>query len=149
MRAVNQILGPAPAANSASTGKTQKTKSPHAILRGLLGIEYKNLNPENEMKKIFGSRVVQAENRTKRGHGGGRSRAPLRSSHSIIVPKAQWPNPGKTGGLSMRFVDSDKDGYQYFTFEHSQQYQTVQNQFFEAVETMNPDFIVVSHGLIF
>ena len=31
--------------------------------REVLSIENKHLNPENEMKRIFGSRVVQTENR--------------------------------------------------------------------------------------
>lgn len=43
----------------------------------------------------------------------------------------------------MRFVESDDSGNQYFAFEHSPAYQAVQRQFFEAVDSMNPDFIVV------
>jgi hypothetical protein len=50
----------------------------------------------------------------------------------------------------MEFLDSDKDGNQMFSFEHSQQYQVVQRQFLDAVESMNPDFIVVSKvGVVF
>ena len=44
----------------------------------------------------------------------------------------------------MRFLESDKQGNQHFTFEHSPSYQTVQKRFYGAVESMNPDFIVVS-----
>ena len=47
----------------------------------------------------------------------------------------------------MKFLESDEQGNQVFTFEHSADYQVVQRQFFEAVETMHPDYIVVS-GLI-
>ena len=47
----------------------------------------------------------------------------------------------------MKFLESDEQGNQVFTFEHSADYQAVQRQFFEAVETMHPDYIVVS-GLI-
>ena len=46
----------------------------------------------------------------------------------------------------MRFLESDKQGNQHFTFEHSTSYQTVQKRFYGAVESMNPDFIVVSHS---
>ena len=44
----------------------------------------------------------------------------------------------------MRFLESDKQGSQHFTFEHSSSYQMVQKRFYGAVESMNPDFIVVS-----
>ena len=30
-------------------------------MRNLLCVEHRNLNPDNEMKKMFGSRVVQGE----------------------------------------------------------------------------------------
>ena len=108
------------------------------------------------MKKIFGSRVVMAEQRDnqrapmmhhgRRGRGNrgvGQHHRSIRSTHSLIAPKPTWPNPGKTG-LTMKFLDSDKSGNQYFTFDHNSAYQAVQRQFFDAVESMNPDFIVVS-----
>lgn len=36
-----------------------------------------------------------------------------------------------------------KDGLQYFTFEHSRDYQQVQFKFLDAVESMDPNNIVV------
>lgn len=45
-------------------------------------------------------------------------------------------------GLSMRLLET-KDDLHFFTFEHSKQYQSVQIQFIEAVESFNPDNIVV------
>jgi hypothetical protein len=36
-----------------------------------------------------------------------------------------------------------KDGCQYFLFEHSQQYQKVQFEFYDAVESLNPQNIGV------
>lgn len=36
-----------------------------------------------------------------------------------------------------------KDGIQYFTFEHSRDYQHVQFKFLDAVESMDPNNIVV------
>lgn len=143
MKEVNQILGEA--APAAPNEGQSKSKSTMPKVRQLLSIEYKNLNPENEMKKIFGSKVVQqAHHHLSHHRHRGRSRAALRvGSHSIIIPKANWPNPGKAGGLSMKFIDSDSAGNQYFSFEHSEKYQEVQKTFFQAVDSMNPDFIVV------
>ena len=96
------------------------------------------------MKKIFGSKVVQSEhhaNRHRRGATGGRNRAQLRASHWLVVPKPNWPNATKTG-LGMKFIESDKSGNQFFTFEHSPAYQEVQHRFLKAVDSLNPEFIV-------
>ena len=43
--------------------------------------------------------------------------------------------------MSMRPIESDKPG-QWFTFDHSAQYQAVQVKFLEAVDSLNPDHIV-------
>ena len=44
----------------------------------------------------------------------------------------------------MKFLESDRSGNQYFTFEHSPSYQMVQKRFFHAVDSLNPEFIIVS-----
>ena len=44
----------------------------------------------------------------------------------------------------MKFLESDKNGNQHFTFEHSPSYQEVQHRFLKAVDSLNPEFIVVS-----
>lgn len=44
----------------------------------------------------------------------------------------------------MKLVET-KNGIHYFTYEHSLNYQQVQMRFLEAVESLNPDFIVVSN----
>lgn len=40
-----------------------------------------------------------------------------------------------------------KDGVHYFTFEHSREYQQVQFKFLDAVESMDPNNIVVNEIL--
>lgn len=98
---VNKILGKASATGSASSKMSSSVGAKTSnVIRHILNIDQKHLNPDNEMKKIFGSRVVAAETRTQTrrgGPGGGRNRAQVRSSHVIVVPKNTWPNPGKTG----------------------------------------------------
>lgn len=42
----------------------------------------------------------------------------------------------------MKFVES-RNGVNYFAYEHSLNYQQVQMKFLEAVESLNPDNIVV------
>lgn len=56
-----------------------------------LSIEQKHLNPENELKKIFGSKVVQSGQKKK-----SRGRAYVKSSW-LIVPKPNWALMKKTG----------------------------------------------------
>ena len=52
---VEENLGPA----CPSPGQSEETNA--APLRGILAVESKHLNPDNEMRRIFGSRVVQNE----------------------------------------------------------------------------------------
>ena len=132
VREVNQLLGEASEINPQDQDQEPVQK------RGLLSIEPKNLNPENEMKRLFGSKVVMADFRHKRGNQRHRH---LRASHWLVVPKPSWPQPGKTG-LTMKFLESDKQGNQFFTFEHSPAYQNVQKRFFHAVDSLNPEFII-------
>lgn len=106
-------------------------------LKALLQIENKHLNPENEMRRIFGTRVVQGEAsaRQRRARGRPHVRASL-----LVTPKPSWPSAARSG-LSMRPVASEAPG-QWFTMDHSPQYQQVQMAFLAAVESLNPDQIV-------
>ncbi len=104
VREVNKLLGDTLGRSDdavTKTGAKSSSKTPEGALRSLLCIEYRKLNPENEMKKIFGSRVVQAEAARHHHHrrGGGRARPSARSSaHSVLVPKGNWPNGAKSEG---------------------------------------------------
>lgn len=62
----------------------------------------------------------------------------------LVSGKDNWPQVSKSG-LSMTKLDhvfENKQGVQYFTYEHSSSYRQVQNKFLEAVESLNPDNIV-------
>lgn len=147
VREVNRILGevPNPDANSKIDASEEDPAlyQQSATTRGLLSIEHKNLNPENEMKRMFGSKVVMADqhHRHKRGQRHRAPHGPSRSSHWLVVPKPGWPQASRTG-LSMKFLESDKFGNQHFTFDHSASYQTIQKRFFHAVDSFNPEFII-------
>lgn len=106
-------------------------------LKVLLQIENKHLNPENEMRRIFGTRVVQNEAmaRQKKSRGQRHQRSSI-----LVSPKPTWPSAARSG-LSMRPVSSDLPG-QWFTLDHNTHYQTVQKQFLAAVDSLNPDQIV-------
>lgn len=128
---VNALTSGAPQQATVEKSANDKVK------KNLLVVEHKHLNPQNEMKRIFGSRVVQAnENNRRRGrtHKSGRS--------TWIVPELiSWtrhPRPG----ISMVVVETTP-GYQVFKYVHSQSYQQCQFRFLEAVESLNPENIMM------
>ncbi|XP_066541063.1 transcription factor 25 isoform X2 [Hoplias malabaricus] len=103
--------------------------------RPVLYVEHRNLNPENELKRYFGARAVLGDQKPRQ-----RQRQFHRSTW-MTTPKESWPRFIKPG-ISMSLLES-KDGLQFFAFEHSRDYQQVQFKFFDAVESMDPNNIMV------
>ncbi|XP_038070196.1 transcription factor 25-like [Patiria miniata] len=134
VREVNAMLGALP--NGRAGQITHGATAVPMETKAVLAVEHKNLNADNEMRRIFGSNVVRQTEQRKRG----RRKAYQRSTW-LVNPKAEWPNIGKSG-LSMRQLEI-KGGYQYFTLEHSKDYQQVQFQFLDAVESLNPQNLTV------
>ncbi|XP_076449489.1 ribosome quality control complex subunit TCF25-like [Babylonia areolata] len=87
---VNRILGDAGLnpSDARDHGNAQFTVN----MKALLNIEYKYLNADNELRRKFGSRVVQAE----QGRPRQRNRVPQRQSR-LVQPKDNWPHFGRTG----------------------------------------------------
>ncbi|XP_053971993.1 transcription factor 25 [Hylaeus volcanicus] len=138
VREVNKLLGePLPSCSSQSTNNLQwiEQKSKEDILM----VQHKHLNPYNELKRIFGSKTVQAEQNNRRNRG--------RSSHLkrtwLISTRDNW-SPINKSGLSMSLDHDVKsaNNVQYFLYEHSPSYRQVQLKFLEAVESLNPENIV-------
>ncbi|XP_034724618.1 transcription factor 25 [Etheostoma cragini] len=102
--------------------------------RSVLHVEHRNLNPETELKRYFGARAVQGDQRPRQ-----RNRQFHRSTW-MTSPKDSWPRFSRPG-ISMTLLQS-KDGIQFFTFEHGRDYQQVQFKFLDAVESMDPNNIV-------
>ncbi|KAL3065393.1 hypothetical protein OYC64_015545 [Pagothenia borchgrevinki] len=102
--------------------------------RSVLHVEHRNLNSETELKRYFGARAVQGDQRPRQ-----RNRQFHRSTW-MTIPKDSWPRFSRPG-ISMTLLQS-KDGIQYFTFEHGRDYQQVQFKFLDAVESMDPNNIV-------
>lgn len=82
----------------------------------VLQVDPKYLNAENELRRIFGSRVV---NSFEKGHQAGSSRQPRggrrgNQSHRktiLVCPLEHWPR--WDGSLSMELVET-RDGISYF-----------------------------------
>ncbi|XP_042293727.1 transcription factor 25 [Sceloporus undulatus] len=103
--------------------------------RPLLYVEHRNLNPETELKRYFGARAVLGDHRPRQ-----RQRQHIRSTW-LTVPKSTWPRHSKTG-ISMALLET-KRGIQHFAFEHHREYQQVQFKFLDAVESMDPNNLVL------
>ncbi|XP_010216457.1 PREDICTED: transcription factor 25 [Tinamus guttatus] len=119
-----------------TNGLSQQTQSGViADSRPLLYVEHRNLNPENELKRYFGARAVLGDQRPRQ-----RQRQYVRSTW-LTAPKNTWPRYSRTG-IAMQLVETRR-GVQYFTFEHHREYQQVQFKFLDAVESMDPNNIVL------
>nr|XP_042702846.1 transcription factor 25-like isoform X2 [Chrysemys picta bellii] len=123
-----------------SSGLSYETKSGViADSRPLLYVEHRNLNPETELKRYFGARAVLGDQRPRQ-----RQRPYVRSTW-LTAPKNTWPRYSKTG-IAMRLLETRR-GVQHFTFEHHREYQQVQFRFLDAVESLDPNNIVVCHKM--
>lgn len=103
--------------------------------KDILSIEQRNLNPNNELKRIFGSKIVQQTEMKKRGRVRGHMKTTW-----FVTPKNNWPSIGKPG-IEMKLVSSS-NGINVYQYIHHPQYQQVQMKFLDAVDSGNPDNIV-------
>ena len=138
VREVNRLLGePLAGCSSQSTNGVQwvEQKSKEDVLL----VHHKHLNPYNELKKIFGSKTIQAEQNNRRNRG--------RSGHLkktwLVSPRDTWPPINKSGlSMSLDHTIESTSNVQYFMYEHSPSYRQVQLKFLKAVESLNPESIV-------
>lgn len=119
--------------------------------KSLLTIQHKNLNPQYEMKRMFGSKVV-ADQQNKRRNNRGAPRT-LKSTY-LVNPKGSWPPVGESG-LIMNLVQAPEQSVGgtskgifdknviYFEFEHSFVYRHFQQKFLIAlIESSDSDTII-------
>ncbi|PKU71860.1 transcription factor 25 [Dendrobium catenatum] len=104
----------------------------------ILTVDSKYLKVENELRKIFGSRVVSSFENNEIGgnlrqiHGGRRAiHNPRRTI--LVTPSSFWPR--WDGSLSMELIET-KDGLHYFRYLHSAAYSHAQEAF-EAAKSAN------------
>ncbi|XP_037075958.1 transcription factor 25-like, partial [Pollicipes pollicipes] len=125
---VNRLLGELTAQSPAAEHANS------TIVKNVLTIERKHLNPDAEMRRMFGRDVVD-QRRTGRRRGPGHPRA-----FAMVTNVHRFPPPVRQG-LSMELVET-RGSEQWFQFVHSAQYQEVEHQFVAAVESVNPDNIL-------
>ena len=113
----------------------------------VLRISAKNLDALNEVRLLFGSAALQADDEgtggpRRRGEratarGGRGVRAPMSARRNLFVRGNDlWPKGG-SGGLGMEVVHQDyATGTTEFRFVHSPSYQDLQKQFVVVVESL-------------
>lgn len=136
VKEVNKLLGePLPGCSSQDINNSQwiEQKSKKDILL----VQHKHLNPYNELKRIFGSKTVQDEQKRSRGRSGHLKKTWL------VSPRDYWL-PTNKSGVSMSLDNNAKSAgnIRYFVYEHSPSYGQVQLKFLKAVESLNPENIV-------
>ena len=118
-------------------------------LLSVLKIDFRNLNAENEMKRLFGKDAMRPDGdegetagprrdprvRLPPGAAGGRALNKGRRN-PFVQPKDDWPK-ADSGGLGMEIAGTDPvTGVTTYKFVHSQRYQSVQRQFQTCVESL-------------
>ncbi|KAF7727925.1 Transcription factor 25, partial [Apophysomyces ossiformis] len=116
----------------------------------LLNVQYRYLDAEAEMKRMFGSRVVNTERRAtgsveeiKVGYtqGGLATLCTPRPLHGIDRNKRWY---AEQRSLGEEKIDTQAFlGISYFTFKHDEEYQDTQLEFLNAVATYNPNSLVL------
>nr|CAB3264367.1 NACHT, LRR and PYD domains-containing protein 14-like [Phallusia mammillata] len=115
-------------ASSSKVPLNSTTDSNAKALRSVLTVEHRFLNPDNELRKIFGSRALMEDASYRR-----RNQAKSNRGVWLTQPQNNWVKLGRTG-ITMNLIET-KNGVQYFKYEHSRDYQDVQFKFLDAVET--------------
>ncbi|XP_043784802.1 transcription factor 25 [Apis laboriosa] len=138
VREVNKLLGePLPSCSFQNIDNLQwiEQKSKEDILL----VQHKHLNPYNELKRIFGSKTVQAEQNNRRNRG----RLGHLKKTWLVSARDNWPPINKSGlSMSLDHTISSTNNIQYFIYDHSPSYRQIQLKFLEAVESLNPENIV-------
>lgn len=82
----------------------------------ILQVDPKYLRAENELRRIFGSKVVNSFQKNQQTRSSGQIRGGRRGSHNhrrviLVSPSEHWPR--WDGSLLMEFLET-RDGYHYF-----------------------------------
>lgn len=145
-----------------------RQKEGYPELCRLLGVDSKQLNALNEMKRLFGNTVLEGDiegaeshspsRRRARGqqhldlsaalsarnnpvsHGQGLTGLALRKN-VFMAGKTDWPK-APSGGLGMEVEERMNDGTIKYHFIHNTLYQNVQQQFQIAVASMEPERLI-------
>lgn len=113
-----------------------------------LSVDPRLLNADAELKKLFGSRAIEAERRdeeqTARRRGRPPARPHTRRRVSLVSPRDTWWNhaPGLTMVLDEEATKENADGIRYFRYKHEASYARIQNEYRTLVNMHDPNLLV-------
>ncbi|XP_061340890.1 uncharacterized protein LOC133287331 isoform X2 [Gastrolobium bilobum] len=115
-----------------------RNKSVKQNVNSILQVDPKYLNAENELRRIFGSKVVKSFESSNQASGSRQIRGVRRGHYNLrktvlVTPANHWPRCDDS--LSMEFLET-KDGYNYFRYTHSSSYSQTQSAF-EAAKAIS------------
>lgn len=121
----------------AVSNEVQTSTNKHGTF-SVLVVDPRYLKAENELRKIFGSKVVNSFENHQTGGSSRQIRGGRRTTHNprktiLISPSSYWPR--WDGSMSMEFLET-KDHQNYFRYVHSPSYGHVQEAF-EAAKAAN------------
>lgn len=123
----------------------------------LLKVDMRNLQPEAELKRIFGKGVVREEKSKPKQHPGVNLQRSRFVSSGYYEPKSGSSSAGPkmalddklnvlggqtTGGATIKNVDFNSNRPVYFKIFHDESYQEAHRLFLEAVHRGHPESIV-------
>ncbi|KAL3901050.1 MAG: hypothetical protein SGCHY_000900 [Lobulomycetales sp.] len=144
-RYLKELDGKSPS-SSPSLSETLKGKdradSGESADAELLSVDKKNLDANVEMRRMFGSRVVNSQ-MERNARRGGAARANTGVPRSLLTnPTDFWPRITNTG-IDMEIVQAGQTRGEssLFSFTHSNAYKGIQKTFFDVVATHDPNRI--------
>lgn len=118
----------------------------------VLHVEPRLLNADSELKRLFGSRVIESERRMdettgasaarRRGRAGGRNH--LRRKVSLVSPRENWfaEAPGLVMELDEEATNNFASGVRYYRYVHEASYARIQDDYRSLVGTHDPNMLV-------
>ncbi|KIJ38688.1 hypothetical protein M422DRAFT_75928 [Sphaerobolus stellatus SS14] len=126
---------------SDTQGRTSATSSVHDTLHNLLAVSLKNLDPEAELRRFFGSRVISSS-------GASTSAKHSRVKSYFARPQPNWPPAQYRAGLSMRALEQEELNQKspsdpkerWWTVEVSPRYKDATYEYLQCVMGGDPQF---------
>lgn len=133
--------------------QAQFSLAPSTLACRAVQVEPKLLNADAELKRLFGSRVIDMERRDAEASAtsAGRRRDPRVSTRhatrrkvSLVSPRDTWLDhaPGLIMELDVEATSAAEDGVKIFRYAHEASYARIQDEYRTLVNTHDPNLLV-------
>ncbi|KAI0301899.1 transcriptional repressor TCF25-domain-containing protein [Multifurca ochricompacta] len=115
----------------------------------LLSVSLSHLNPDVEMRRFFGAKVVSAS-KNEPGSSSKARRQPTTQRSNLTRPRSNWSPAKLREGLTLRFLTDDEittkaalspwsNNEKYWTAEYSKRYKGATHAFMQTVHSGDPE----------